>query len=78
MQCVSHRDSRVTTGTYRTFPDLPVRPTCRTESGVEAGILTDQLRPSVVQGHVGKLLFGLIGPQETSAVFMVGRAQSVN
>lgn len=32
---------------------------------------------SVVQGHAGKFVFGLIGPQKTPVALLVGRAQSV-
>ena len=31
----------------------------------------------VVQGHAGKFVFGLIGPQKTPVALLVGRAQSV-
>lgn len=32
---------------------------------------------STVQGHAGKLIFGLIGPAKTPVVLLVGRAQLV-
>lgn len=34
--------------------------------------------PYAVQGHEGKLVFGLIGPAKTPVVLLVGRAQSVS
>jgi hypothetical protein len=33
--------------------------------------------PTLVQGHAGKLVFGLLGEKQTPVVLMVGRVQSV-
>lgn len=32
---------------------------------------------SIVQGHAGKFVFGVLGPQKLSVALLVGRAQSV-
>jgi len=35
------------------------------------------MHAATVQGHAGKLIFGLIGPAKTPVVLLVGRAQLV-
>lgn len=60
---------------YSDIPFFPKSTGIDLDRQVSLGYMADQQH--AVQGHAGKLLFGLLGANRCPVVLMVGRAQSV-
>ena len=65
---------------YETIPNFP-KSTGECDAIAEAVFIRGKIEitetTNIVQGHAGKFVFGLIGPQKTPVALLVGRAQLV-